>query len=30
MPLPCIPHGSLVDGRYLRRELRYAIFEGHV
>jgi hypothetical protein len=30
MPLPGIPHGSIVDGRYLRCELRYTIFEGHV
>jgi hypothetical protein len=30
MPLSGPPDGGLVDGRYLRSELRYTIFEGHV
>ena len=29
VPLSGLPDGGLVDGRYLRRELRYTIFEGH-
>jgi hypothetical protein len=30
MPLPGLPYGGLVEGRYLRGELRYTFFEGHV
>jgi hypothetical protein len=30
MPLSGLPDGSLVYGRYLRRELGYTIFDGHV
>jgi hypothetical protein len=30
MPLSGLPEGGLVYGRYLRRELRYTIIDGHV